>query len=70
MAIVRHTETNELYKYEGENIFKNIRTGVSGYVSDEKAQKFFKINLGMTELVNKNPNIELLINKLNLKIQL
>ena len=70
MAIVRNIRTNDLYRYEGENRFTNIRTGVSGKVSDEAARTTFVINLGATELCNKYPMIEKLISALNLKVNL
>lgn len=65
--IVRNVITNDLYQYEGENIFKNIRTGVSGKVSDNAAQKTFKINLEVSELINEYPIVSEMINKLDLK---
>lgn len=64
--IVRHIKTNELYSYEGENKFTNLRTKQSGIVDDDKASKVFKINVEMTQLINEFPIIETMINKLNL----
>jgi hypothetical protein len=48
-------------------IFRNLRTGVEGVVSDDAARNTFVINLEATELINKNPIIENLIRSLNLK---
>lgn len=67
MAIVRNNKTNDLYRYLGENKFRNLRTGVEGIVSDEAARKTFVINLEATQLINENPIIETLIRTLNLK---
>lgn len=66
--IVRNIITNDLYKYEGENKFTNLRSGVSGVVSDEAARKTFLINAEATIVINENKVIEKLINILNLKI--
>lgn len=69
MAIVRNIENNDLYRYLGENKFRNIRTGNEGVVSDEQARKILKINLELTELINEYPIIETMINQLQLKIE-
>ena len=69
MAIVRNKKTNDIYRYVGDNVFKNIRTEVEGKVSDEAAKKTFVINLDATELINEHPIIEDLIRTLNLKIE-
>jgi hypothetical protein len=65
MAIVRNIKTNDLYRYLGEDKYKNIRTGVEGVVPPEKAQESFKINLDATVILNEYPQIENLINTLN-----
>lgn len=67
MAIVRNKMTNDLYRYVGENTFRNIRTGVEGKVTDEAAQKTFVVNLEATELCEEYPMIEELISTLGLK---
>jgi hypothetical protein len=67
MAIVRNIQNNDVYRYLGNNIFKNLRTGNEGEVSDEVAKKVFKINLEATELINENPILEEMIKALNLK---
>lgn len=69
MAVVRNIQNNDLYRYLGENKFRNIRTGKEGIVDEETAQKIFKINVEATGILNEYPNIEMLISKLNLKIQ-
>lgn len=68
--IVRNKKTDFLYRYEGDNVFTNLATGVQGKVSDEAAQKTFAINLEATELINENPVLETLIRTLQLKIEL
>lgn len=67
MAIVRNIENNDLYRYLGGNKFRNIRTGNEGAVTDEQAQKIFKINIEATEILNEYPEVENLIKTLNLK---
>lgn len=66
--VVRHIKTNALYFYKGDNVFQNIVTQVEGIVSEEKAKLIFNVNLDATELINDNPNLKLLIQKLELKI--
>lgn len=67
MAIVRNIQNNDLYRYLGENKFRNIRTGHEGIIADEMARKVFKINVEMTFICEGNPIIEEMINKLGLK---
>lgn len=68
MAIVRNIQNNQLYRYLGDNKYKNLMTGVSGEIAAELAQKIFKINLEMTRLCNEYPLLEEAIEKLNLKM--
>ena len=65
--IVRNIQNNDLYFYEGENKFRNIRTGKSGVVDDEAARRVFKINIEATEIINEYPIIEKMIKTLSLK---
>lgn len=67
--VVRNKRTGDAYFYNGENNFTNIRTGVSGTVSDEAAQKTFSINLEATALFNDFPNLTTLVNKLGLALE-
>ncbi len=68
-TICRNIQNNDLYKHIEGNKFKNLRTGVVGEISDGLAEKVLKINVESTILINENPEIENLINKLNLKIE-
>ncbi len=68
MAIVRNIQNNNLYRYLGGNKYRNIATGFEGEISEEVAQRIFKINLELTELCQEFPNIEKMIYKLKLKI--
>lgn len=67
--VVRNVRSNDLYFYEGENIFTNIRTGKSGTVTDEAARKTFSINAEATILFNEYPLLEKFVNKLGLTIE-
>jgi hypothetical protein len=67
MAIVRNINTNDLYRYLGDNRFRNIRTGKEGVVSDEMAKEIFKISVEATAILNEYPNAEEMIRRLNLK---
>lgn len=68
MAIVRNIQNNQLYRYLGDNKFRNIVTGKEGLVEDEKAREVFKINVEATGILNEYPLVEDLIEKLKLKI--
>lgn len=68
MAIVRNIQNNQLYRYLGDNKFRNIVTGREGLVEDEKAREVFKINVEATGILNEYPLVEDLIEKLKLKI--
>jgi hypothetical protein len=66
VAIVRHTKTNRLYRYIGDDTYVNLFTGVSGKIKPEDARKMFVINLEMTQLISEYPMIEEMITKLKL----
>lgn len=67
MAICRNIQNNDLYRYFGENKFRNLRTGNEGVLEDENAREVLKINVEATVIINEYPIIEDLIKKLNLK---
>ncbi len=66
-TIVRNIQNNDLYEYVGDNKFRNIRTGNEGELSDEVAQKVFKINLEATQLFGEYPILTELVQRLGLK---
>lgn len=68
MAIVRNTQTNVLYRYLGNNKYRNLCTGVEGEIKEELAKKIFKINLEATAICEEYPLVEQLIKSLNLKL--
>lgn len=65
--VVRNINTNDVYFYEGNNSFQNIRTLKTGIVSDIPAQKTFLINVDASQIINEYPLVAELINKLDLK---
>ena len=67
MAIVRNIQNNTFYRYLGDNRYRNLITGVEGEIAEELARKLFKINVEMTRLCEDFPNIEKLIQSLQLK---
>lgn len=68
MAIVRNIQNNTLYRYLGDNKYRNLLTGVEGEISEEVARKIFKINLEMTQLCEEFPLIEEAISRLQLRM--
>lgn len=69
MPICRNIQNDDLYRYLGDNKFRNLRTGSEGCIEPEMAKNILKINLEATELLNENPLIEEMIERLKLKIQ-
>ena len=69
MAIVRNIQNNVLYRYLGENKYRNLITLEEGEVLEEKARELFKINIEATHILSEYPEIEKMINKLKLKIE-
>lgn len=67
MAIVRNIQTDDLYRYHGNDEYTNVRTGANGVIKPELAPKIFRVNLEATELCEKYPLIEEMIKRLNLK---
>lgn len=68
MGIVRNIQNNCLYRYLGNNKYRNLATGNEGEVSEEKAKELFRINVEATYLCETFPDIEKLISILNLKM--
>lgn len=68
MAILRNIQNNNLYKYLGENRYRNLLTGVEGEINEEVARKIFKINVEMTVLCAEYPIIEETIKALQLRM--
>lgn len=69
MAIVRNIKNNDLYRYLGDNIFRNIRTSKEGFIADELARDILKINVEATQIIEEYPEVEKLISTLNLKFE-
>jgi len=67
MAIVRHIKNNDLYRYLGENKFRNLRTGNEGIIPDEIAKETLRINTDATIILNEYPEVEKMIKQLKLR---
>ena len=67
MAICRNIQTDDLYRYLGNDEYRNVRTGRDGKIEPDMAQKLLKINLDATELCNEYPLLEEMIKTLKLK---
>ncbi len=66
VAVVRHIKTNTLYRFIGNDTYRILTTGKTGVIPSEQAQRIFKINLEMTQLIGEYPIVEELIQKLKL----
>ena len=69
MGIVRNIQNNTLYRYLGENKYRNLITLQEGEVPEEKSREIFKINIEATSILNEYPEIENMINQLQLKFE-
>jgi len=67
MAIVRNIQNNDLYRYLGENKFRNLRTGNEGLIPDELARDTLKINMEAMIIFEEYPEIEKMIKQLKLR---
>lgn len=66
MAICRNTQTNDLYLYQGDNTYKNLRTGAVGVIPEDMAQKYLVVNIEATQIINDFPLVAEMINRLNM----
>jgi predicted negative regulator of RcsB-dependent stress response len=69
-AILRHKNTNTLFRHVKDNIYRNLITGVEGEILPERAKEIFAISLYATALFNENENLEKLVKGLKLKISI
>lgn len=56
-ALVVNKKTRVLYKYLGDDVYKNLVTGVEGKYRPEDAKKFFSIPAVLNHFVTENENI-------------
>lgn len=68
MAIVVNKQTRVPYEYLGEDRYRNLHTGIEGYVEPEKANKIFNIHLEATYYFGRFPEIKDLVKILKLRL--
>jgi hypothetical protein len=68
-AILRNIKTDVLYRHISGTTYRNIATGVSGEIPDEIASKHLVINTELSLMLNKNCQIERLIEGLGLRYE-
>lgn len=68
--VVRNIKTQDIYFYNGENEFENLRTGIKGKISDKAAQNTFKISAELSILLNDYPMIAELIKRADLTTEM
>jgi len=66
--ICQHKKNKDMYRYEGDNKFTNMRTNQSGEVSDELANKIFIFCPEVSETIKDYPIVEEMISRLQLKL--
>ena len=66
--IVINTQTKDLYQYEGDNKYRNLRTGKTGEISEELAKKYLVVSLQATEIINSYPLVGELISRLGMGV--
>lgn len=67
MEVFVNIQTNDLYRHHGKNEYTNLRSGRTGFIKPELTEKIFKPNEQASRIINEYPEVESLINKLNLK---
>ena len=67
-AVLRNIQTNDVYRHLQGNTFKNLRTGVSGDIPEDLANKILRIDYNASMMLNKYPHLEELIFTLKLKL--
>ena len=60
-ALVVNKKTRVLYKYLGDDVYKNLVTGVEGKLLPEDAKKYFSVPARLNYMVHKNENVLSLI---------
>lgn len=60
-ALVVNKKTRVLYKYLGDDVYKNLVTGIEGKLLPEDAKKYFSIPARLNYMVHKNENVLSLI---------
>jgi hypothetical protein len=68
-AICRNIQNNHIYRHTGGSCFINLTTGATGNIDEKTANSVLKINTELTYICNQYPIVELLIRKLELKIE-
>jgi hypothetical protein len=68
-AIVRNPANNEIYRHISGTTYKNLRTGVSGDIPNEIAGKHLVLNVELSTILNKENQIERLIEGLGLRYE-
>jgi hypothetical protein len=66
----RHIKNGDIYRYEGDNKFTNLRTGVSGEIRSELSAKVLGCYAEASLILSEYPVIEELINRLQLKTEI
>lgn len=68
-AVLRNIQNDILYRHIEGDIYRNLATGVQAEIKPEIATKYLKLNVEATKMLNSYPNLEILIEKLKLKIE-
>jgi hypothetical protein len=68
--LVVNKKTGVLYRYEGNNLFTNLSTKKQGTLDDEKAKEIFNFPLELNLITLKYPNVEQLLIKAKMNIQI
>jgi hypothetical protein len=69
-AVLRNLQNGALYRHLEGDIYKNIVSGIQAKITPELAKKHLRINVEASSILNDYPQVENLINKLSLKIDI
>jgi len=68
-GILKGKNNNFIYAYMGGETFLNVTTGVSKYIPLKDAKSLFVIPITLNKMVEKNPTIIDLVERLGLKLE-
>lgn len=66
MAIVRNLTNGQYYRYLGNDVYRNIITGVKGKINQKAAEKNLRISIEETAIFNEYPMVEEMVRRLKL----
>lgn len=67
-VVLINKATGDVYRHEGEQVFTNLTTKAKGEITPDIAQKHLMFPVRLNAMIDKNPALLVLIDKLNLSV--